>query len=66
MKNNVDRSCDDAGEGTYVVNNVQHNCWADDKNATTDATAESAAELGTQEGYRLGGEPKQCDPVIRV
>ena len=50
VKNTVGRICDVAGEGTYVVNNVQHNCWADDKDATTDATAESAAELGRRKG----------------
>ena len=50
VKNAADRQCDDAGEGVYVVNSIDHNCWADDNDANTDSKAESAAELSSRDG----------------
>ena len=48
---------DNAGQGTYVVNNDPQpsNCWADDPDATTVHASESAKELGTQGWYRMAG-----------
>ena len=49
VRNAANRSCDNAGQGTYVVNNAQHNCWP--------GSRDSATELSKQRRNCMGFRP---------
>ena len=44
------RRCDDPLLGTYVLTNIQYNCWAPDSDSSTNAADESVAELSRRGG----------------